>query len=50
MVDVTMIENMLWKLEIDIENASDIVKRMENLIEVGWTGKVSRWFKSKFSL
>lgn len=41
-------ENKVWKLEIDIENASDILKRIEKANEGKWSDRVKKWFKNIF--
>ena len=42
------LESELWKLEIDIENASDIIKRISSMAEPKWSEKLKGWFKKLF--
>lgn len=41
-------ENKVWKLEIDIENCADMLKRIHKAHEGTWSSKVKNWFKSIF--
>jgi hypothetical protein len=46
---MTDIESAVWKLEIDIENIGDILKRLEAKREPKWTNKLKTWFMDKLS-
>jgi hypothetical protein len=41
-------ENKVWKLEIDIENCADMLRRIQKAHEGSWGSKVKNWFKSIF--
>lgn len=43
----TQLENDLWLVEIDIENANDIFKRVEDIRKPGLGSRLKSWFKSK---
>jgi hypothetical protein len=44
---MTALESKVWKLEVDVENASDILQRMETLTKPKWTKRISDWFRDK---
>ena len=44
---MSAIESKIWKLEVDVENAADILQRIENLVKPKWTKRVSDWFWGK---
>jgi hypothetical protein len=41
------LENELWLVEIDIENANDILKRVEDQRKPGLGSRLKSWFRSK---
>lgn len=44
------LENKAWALDIDIENASDIVKRISSGVKVSWRKRMRNWLKVKLSI
>jgi hypothetical protein len=44
------LENKAWALDIDIENASDIVKRISSGARLSWRKRMRNWFKVKLSI
>lgn len=47
-MDNSVFESGLWKLEIDLENAGDILMRWERTLNPSVADKLSSWFKKKF--
>jgi len=44
---MTSLESNIWKLEVDVENAADILQRVEDLVRPKWTKRVSDWIWTK---
>lgn len=44
------LENQVWAVEIDIENASDIINRITNVIKFSWRRRMRNWLKVKLSI
>ena len=44
---MTALESKIWKLEVDVENAADILQRVETLTKPKWTKRLSDWFYTK---